>query len=131
MTRSGIAAAAALATVLCVSSAWAGRKFAAPVTINSTQQWAAGSLGSARNSIDTVQYIVCSVVSSSTPGGDLAFCTARRSDGAMATCTTTKANMLAGARAISSQAYINFGWDDEGECTYLQIRNSSEYEPKQ
>jgi hypothetical protein len=113
----------AAALVLALSStALAGTKVNAPVVVETTD--AHGSLGSARDSADGVQWIAC--VTYETIG----FCGAQDAAGTMKGCTFTDPNLLQQARSINGDSSIYFAWDSSGVCMTLKVWSGSYLAPK-
>ena len=130
MTKT-IAATLAAATSLLVAmtSSFAGKKTAFPVTVNYAFQFASGTIGDARASADTNQMIGCGVTSSPTNGTGMN-CWATDSAGNTATCYSYNAELVKAAQAIGNDSYIFFYFDASGFCTYLNVSGSSHYRPK-
>lgn len=111
----------------------AGLKRATPVvvTMNSTgtvtTAW--GTLGDARSSADTSQYIGCKV-SISAGGTSKALCYAQNAAGAVASCTSTDANVVATALSVSSTSSIRFAYPTATAiCSSLSVDNGSTTQP--
>ena len=113
------------------TAAWAGLKSTFYVTVNSTSRYAFGSVGDARGSADTQQYIGCAVDAFSNTGSTYVFCDARNASGVIGYCMSTSPAMLAAVATQSSSSYYYFGWDADGNCTYLSISNWSDLAPRQ
>src|SRR5688572_4585125 len=111
--------------VAASSVAYAGYKLEIPVTIYAGYRIAEGTLGSARNSADSTQYIGCNTVMNNLGGGSYAACTARNAAGAYATCYSYSAEAFNAIRSMSGDSYVRFEWDVNGVCTYLNIENQS------
>ncbi len=120
-----VAAMAAITLFTLAPSSHAGLKWNYEVT--HVTNGAFGAVGSARASSDNKQYIGCWVTStaSSAVGG----CQARRSDGAVKSCSTSNASIVANMRAINEGSFIYFNYSG-GACTSLQVSNYSTYRPK-
>jgi hypothetical protein len=135
MTRSSpklgvflLSSAVLVASYVCTAAA--GFKPAYAVTVNVAARTASGSAGTARNSSDGVQFIWCAL--QGTAASVSAVCTAHD---AVATtpqviCTTSNANMVAAAKAMTSDSYVLMQWDASGACTQIQVTNGSLLEPK-
>jgi hypothetical protein len=127
--RTSLALAIALSAGLATSVSWAGMRSISSVYVTTTNRYAAGSLGSARNSADSMQYIGCETTA--TDASAYVSCVARNSAGTAAYCYSTSSNLVAAARAINGDAHLSFNWNDQGECTQIRATSSSQYEPKQ
>lgn len=116
-----------VATVLLCSVALAGSKATNEVWISLTSKYAEGSLGSARNSADSTQYIGCSVTN------DYVYCSARNSAGTWIHCDVYSSAIALTARGIGSSGFISFSWtgtSTSGTCTTLTLSHNSMYAPK-
>jgi len=114
--------------VLLGSAAFAGMRSTAEVYINQTSKYAQGSLGSARNSADSNQYIGCSVTN------DYIYCSARNAAGTWVHCDAYSASMALSARGIGSSGYLSFSWlgsSTSGTCNTLTVSHNSAYAPKE
>ncbi|MCP3143010.1 hypothetical protein [Pyxidicoccus xibeiensis] len=110
---------------LAPAVAQAGGKCTSPVTVDATNRWARGALGSARNSTDAIQNIYCTVYS-----WGYAFCSARDSASVTGSCGTSDPVYVNMLQAMTSDSYVYFGWDAAGTCTNLIVQNSSCLDPK-
>jgi hypothetical protein len=128
MRKMHVAAWVGAAVALLGTGALAGSKSNPTVVVDTVVREAFGSLGSARNSADAVQYIGCTVVSSA--ASTSVSCTARNSAGTIGSCTSTNATLVDAARNLDGDAYIYFSWDAGGSCTLLSVAKSSVYTPK-
>jgi hypothetical protein len=43
---------------------------------------------------------------------------------------TSDANMVATIRSLNSDSYLYFGWNTNGQCTFVEIENDSTTAPK-
>jgi hypothetical protein len=120
--------ALAAVSLIAIVQVSAGVRVSSAVVIDSTNRWAKGSLGTARNSADNTQYIGCTVYNNTPPS---ATCIARNDDGQFASCTTSSAEHVQGARSLGSDSFLQFVWDANGICTAITITHNSYYEPKQ
>jgi hypothetical protein len=109
--------------------AWAGHKSPGPVVV--TSSGAHGSLGTARNSTDTIQYIACTinVYSGSSPYVSC-FANEASTGYAYVSCYSYDANLVNAARAITGDSYIQFQFNTSGICTSLYVMNGSHMDPK-
>jgi hypothetical protein len=110
--------------------ALAGEKVSTPVSVDLVARWAHGSAGTARNSADAVQKIWCGV------SGNGAYasvqCVARTSSGRSATCFSAEptAAILQAAAAVKGDSWVWFEWDAAGQCTVVEAKSGSSFEPK-
>ena len=128
MKKSG-AVFIALSTMAIGSVAFAGNKGTYPVTIDNAHLTASGSLGSARNSSDSIQYIeiVNNVDSAGNPGVQFFF---RDAASNSAYCFSSAAGILAVAHSAPSDAIVTIHWDTNHNCTYVESRTDSLAPPK-
>jgi len=122
---------AAVAAVLLLSSATAlaGARYSQGVYVNLASRYAWGALGGARNSADANQYIGCQTsgwVNSSTS----MLCWALDTAGNYGLCSSSDARLVQAVTMMSDDSYVAFWWDANGNCTYVNVRNVSYYEPK-
>ncbi|HYO53610.1 hypothetical protein [Archangium sp.] len=130
MTKKNAVLGCAVAAVLAGTAAWAGSKYSYPVFIDLTQKKAYGTLGAARNSSDTTQFISCDVHAYSDGSKNMS-CAAKSTSGTYVYCSSTVAALVETARSLSGDSFVYFQWDTSGVCTYLGVGHSSEYAPKQ
>jgi hypothetical protein len=102
--------------------AYAGYKTTYLVSVDAPNRTAYGSMGDARASSDSLQYIGCSYAGYSTYGSGT--CNARNSAGQSVYCYTSDAPMLAAIASVND-GYLYFQWDANGKCTYIYSSNSS------
>ncbi|WNG48323.1 hypothetical protein F0U60_32485 [Archangium minus] len=129
MTKKNVVLGCAMAAVLAGTAAWAGSRYVGPVTINLSAKEAYGTLGSARNSQDALQFITCDAHAFN-DGSKHMSCTAKNASGTSVYCTSTVPVLVETARSLSGDAFVFFEWDASGACTYLGVGHSSEFEPK-
>ncbi len=89
---------------------------------------ASGSLGSARNSTGTKQYIGCAL--DAYTGSASVYCMAQNSVGAYGSCYSSSSRMIAALNTLNGDSNLYFSWDSSGTCTNLYITNKSDYAPK-
>lgn len=121
---------AGLALCAIGASAHAGTRTTEEVTITDASRRAEGSLGSARASADSSQYIACTVYSSA--GTNAMACAARDAAGLFRSCTSTAPNLVTAARAVQSHASstrVVFSWDANYACQTLEVANGSQFRP--
>ncbi len=117
-------------TLLAGTAAWAGVKTIYNVGINTSTRAAYGSMGTARSSADSNQYIGCAVLGYST-GSSSVICQAQDASGVAAYCTSTNPAIVTAATSQSGDAYLYFNYDASGTCTYLYVSNVSNYAPRE
>jgi hypothetical protein len=125
----GVAAALALSGI---NMAWAGLKSEenVSVTVSGSSATAAGAVGTARASADTVQFIRCTVQGFATSNS--IFCSARSAAGTNFSCTANGLTNPARAIAVAamSEGSRLFIAANNGECTQIDVTNSSANKPK-
>jgi hypothetical protein len=102
--------------------AGAGARVGLSVAVGST--YAYGSMGDARRSSDTSQYIGCTMSGSST--SRYATCYARDAVGHYGSCWTDDENMLRVVETIGPNSSFSFSWSSSG-CRSISITNDSRY----
>lgn len=128
MRKGFLTAMFAVGLAVTSASALAGFKTNANVTVDTSNRFASGALGSARSSGDSVQYIGCSVTDA--VGQAYVTCTARNSAGTVASCSSTDYGKVTVASAINSDSFVFFRYDTSGVCTYLSVSTYSHYPTK-
>jgi hypothetical protein len=113
----------------------AGVKATSPVQVNLTSRYAFGSMGSARNSVDSTQQIGCEVdvlANGIVYGGCSAVSAASVGAGPIsASCSFyNQPGFAAVAQSVSSDSFIIFTWDANGVCQQITSSNFSLWEPK-
>ena len=119
-----------LGVLLASATAFAGLKSSAPVYIGTNM--AAGSLGTARNGTDALQYMECftmTTVGATATTTSLA-CYARDIAGKSVACYGTNPALVAQVRALKGDSFLQFSWDANGQCTQIWVNDSSGYAPK-
>jgi hypothetical protein len=109
-----------------------------PVSIDQANRVAQGSLGSARNTTDSIQYIGCwNTVQGYNdvppPAGDIVKsggCYAVDSANRSATCVLPAGGLAPMTPPMTPESFIVFTWDASGICTGIQIWAYSSYSPK-
>jgi hypothetical protein len=119
----------ALATVGAGTAAWAGYKASANVYVSLDFRFALGSMGTARNSADSIQYIDVSSMANS-DGTSSAMIYARDASNQLAYCWSNASSIVTAARSVGTDSYILFGWDANNNCTSLEVRAASYHAPK-
>ncbi|MDC3961262.1 hypothetical protein [Polyangium jinanense] len=126
-----IAVAGILAMGAVTTKALAGLKVSVPVTVNLASGTASGSIGTARNTANAIEWIGCGI-SYTTGGGPLVTCQATNTTGTSLSCVadTTDAWMLDAVESMPSEAFISFHRNAGGRCDSIEWRNHSYFEPK-
>lgn len=127
MTRIGYRGLSTALSLLVAGTVVAGAKLDSPVNIDTVNRGATGSVATARNSTDTVQYIGCVYHAFGLPEAQ---CAARNSAGVMRSCVTSDPGHLAAIAMIGSDSVINFTWDASGVCTGIHIVADSRFATK-
>jgi len=110
----------------------AGLKGTFYVSVNTSAHQASGSMGTARNSSDSTQYIECEVQSWASFIGipETIVCTGRNNAGTTYACTSTDPVIIAAGRGLTSDSFLFFRGDASGECQFLNVTVSSDNAPK-
>lgn len=116
-----------LATSVVMPSAQAGTKTANEVKITDSSRRAEGSLGSARASADSSQYLACTVHSSTT--SIYMSCSARDAAGLYRSCASSSPQLVQAALSLSAGSMVVFTWDANYACQTLDVANGSLYLP--
>jgi hypothetical protein len=111
LVGAGIAAVSTLGGTL-----YAGEKETWTVRVFPDSRIAYGTLGSARNSSNSVESLECHIESWDDASTEVT-CWAVNSSGTSGGCSSTNASLVNTARGISSDSYVYFKWDSAGECT--------------
>jgi hypothetical protein len=105
----------------------AGTKTSNEVKITDSSRRAEGSLGSARASADSSQYLACTV--KSTADSIYMGCAARDASGLYRACSSYSPDLIQAALSISASSMIVFTWDANYACQTLDVANGSLYLP--
>jgi hypothetical protein len=111
------------------SPSLAGLRIDEPVVVNMAIREALGSIGSARNSADSVQFIGCSIEADSSTDPMIA-CFATDEIGTSVLCTSSSPKLVAAVQAITSLSFIDFQWDSDGNCTFVYVDSASFNPPR-
>lgn len=112
-----------------VGRASAGNKSSEAVAINTAVRIAYGSVGSARNSADSIQWIGCSLAGY--PTAVSASCSGSTATGITFTCIVPSTSKIVDVvKSIQGDSRIRIEWDAAGTCTRLDLSNDSRREPK-
>jgi hypothetical protein len=126
--------ASTLVLLTLASPASAGQKSEADVSINYATRTASGAIGTARSSAGTNQNIGCQSVLSITPGVSsetYLVCSAANANGDSVFCIAPVTFFHDVAATIADDSYIKFTWNDNGDCSSIEVRNYSYYKPRQ
>jgi hypothetical protein len=110
------------------TTAFAGYKWGQPVTIDTTARSATGTMGTARATADSVQYLECAA--SAGTSNVVAQCWARDAAGTTVACRSFNNYIFSALAAINSDSRITFTWDATGTCTTVSVQTGSSYQPK-
>lgn len=122
-----VIASVLVAAFASTSAVQAGTKTSNEVKITDSQRRAEGSLGSARASADTNQYLACTVHSSAS---DIYMsCSARDASGLFRSCASSSDTLVQAALSLSASSMIVFTWDANYACQTLDVANGSLYLP--
>ena len=116
--------AGALAVLGLSATAFAGFHQGQQVVIIDASSFANGDLGYVFNTPDAIQYIGCV-----TSGGS-AQCYARNLAGLSRSCSTANPTLLEAIHALNGDSYLIFGWNAAGQCTFINVSNTSLTVPK-
>jgi hypothetical protein len=90
-----------------------------------------GSMGSARNSADSIQYLSCEVSTNVSGNYSNVYCYAREASGVYTSCFSSNDKAIATVGTITDSSYINFTVDPNGNCTGITVRAASYLAPSQ
>jgi hypothetical protein len=101
----------------------AGERDNFPININIASRVADGQMGSVRASPDAFQVIGCGLGF----GGvsPIASCHASDAAGTSIMCTSTDPGIVQVISALTPSSFIEFFWDDAGNCTTVAISTDS------
>jgi hypothetical protein len=119
----------AAAIVLTAVPASAGRKVPWPVTVDLPNRTAHGSIGSTRNSPDSVAQLGCSVSYDSVNKKNHVNCVAVDAKGVGVQCVSEQPELVQIGLGINGDSFRQIWWKD-GICTNILVDNHSIYEPK-
>jgi len=118
------------ALVVCGIS-FAGYKSDSNVQCYPAYSYAAGAMGTARNSQDSSQYIGCSLQGYAGSSPTSLYCFAQNSAGTYCGCGSSDPHLIAVAQSMTSDPYLYFGWDANSTCSWLRVEEDSYYPSKQ
>jgi hypothetical protein len=90
-----------------------------------TSSYALGSVGAARHSSDSTQYIACETFASS-GYPDEVYCYANDATNKYLSCASLDANLIAVGGRVNSASAIYFSTDGAGTCTGIYVTNGSQ-----
>jgi hypothetical protein len=130
MKKTAFAITALVAVTDYAAVAHAGAKEGpfAPI-IDTQQRFAVGAISETRNTPDTTSRIECQVGISASGFGMA--CYAVDANNRIGTCISSSPTFAQLAAAVQSDSYIEFHWDEAGNCTSLTISEDSMTAPKQ
>jgi hypothetical protein len=121
---------AGLGVTLAATTLFAGAKYSYDVTVDTSNRYAQGSVGSARASNDSYQLIGCySLAYTDSVSG---ICAAADRWGTYAMCTvpaSAASYMIPAITSVGPQSYVSFSWDSAGFCTVVLVSNYSAWLP--
>ena len=107
-------------------SAWAGAKYREEVEVSSSS--ANGSLTGARYGKGKKQTIGCTLAHYASSNSFQVLCSARDKDNNYLMCyDLNNVGFRKNVKAITTGSYIAFYANSTGQCTFIQVRNSSTY----
>ncbi len=124
-----------LATAIAAMGLWVGPSqagYQAEYSVKVGATYACGSLGTARNSANSTEYISCSVYAENAQGSVAVSCDARDASGNTASCNTnwqTAPALLPAISAMNGDSYVCFIFD-KGACRSISTQNGSQFAPK-
>jgi len=124
---------AVIGTVLALAGgvAAAGAYLPVPITVDLDNKLALGDMYSARLSDNPDALIGCGL-RSVVPGITFGFCQARvgPTDDTVVQCFTEDPGLVATIGAMDDFSYVQFRWDDDGNCTAVGNSTQSLYLPE-
>ncbi len=77
----------------------------------------------------TNRHIGCGVITQPYSGGvwHFAFCSAEDYSGERGSCFTTNPDFARAVQSINSTSHVIFSWDAGGQCTFVQVEQSSRW----
>lgn len=122
--------AVVLTSGVIAAPVYAGFKGGNTVTVDPVNRFGRGSLGNARNSGDTTQYIGCDSAAYAGTSSVSGSCNAVDASYVSVSCLTQDPGLLAQIRSIGMDSYIYFAFDASGNCTTVQVDHHSYHAPK-
>ncbi len=118
----------AMAFVITIGRiAEAGLRAIQPVVASPTNRFGLGMLGSAYNSTDNTQFILCGV--NTAANSKSMTCTAKDSTGVTVMCTTSNSNLINAVNGLPDSGYLTFNFDANGNCTSIRVEYASYSQP--
>ena len=115
------------------SIAVAGLVSPVEVVIDDNNKFAHGDMWTARTADNNVEAIGCGIKLEDVGAGGVStfgFCQAVDADDVYVGCITFNEELVEAIKSISDFSYILFSWDENGECTRIDISTQSVYLPK-
>ncbi|HEY5928054.1 MAG TPA: hypothetical protein VIV11_40485 [Kofleriaceae bacterium] len=100
-------------------------------TVYISGNWVSGSLGGARNSGDTTQYIGCYVYGNEASNFKSMYCSARDVSGTHLNCYSDAPAVVDIAGRLNSDSFLQFTVNTAGDCMSIRVDNYSYDVPKQ
>ena len=116
-----------IAALIVAASAQAGLKsgYEVRITTSGSVTTSVGSVGKARNSADTVQFIYCY-----SKNNNFGYCGAKNSAGTFKACTTSDQDKIAVIRSIGVGSHVSFKTvGTSTSCDSIQVVNGSHLQP--
>ena len=123
----GLCAVVIMAALASTSAAYAGLKSGYEVQISTSGSitTAVGSVGKARNSADSSQYIFCYTLNNTS-----GYCGAKTASGTFKACTTSSSDKIAVIRSIGVNSHVAFKTNGSStSCYSVQVVNGSHLQP--
>jgi hypothetical protein len=106
----------------------AGYKATNSVYVDTANRFASASIGGARNTANTTEYVDFIYIASS--GSEFLWAFMRDASNVAGSCTTSSPTFLNAAKSINSDSYVYIAWDASGSCTHMEVRTTSYHPPK-
>jgi hypothetical protein len=101
---------------------WAGEVATSNVVIGAN--YSRGSVVTARNSGDANQRIMCTSYGYD-DDTEWGACTSKNSAGTTSSCYSSVHTIIESMRAVGPSSHIAYGFNSDGDCTYVTVNNSS------
>jgi hypothetical protein len=111
-------------SLLCGTIAIAHAGWKTDAYVSGGPHYSNGALGSVRASTDSTQYIGCTTYFSNT-----GYCYSVSASGTYRSCYWNNAIISEVVATMRSYSYVEFDWDDSGNCTAVSVGNDSIYRP--
>ena len=113
---------------LIASVVYAGTALVSDVDVNLDDRRATGQMVAARYSDNDVEFIGCGTRNFDDGAGGVtsfAFCQARDIEGDQFACLTTNVGLIDSVEAINDFSFIDFRWNEDGDCTAMGFSTQS------